>query len=96
MMAVEEIYQFLKENRGFFSAKQISLKLNLNVKSVRSSLNTIARYEDILCEYTYLMRGHKKKRVGLKTRKAWVYAHVKKTKGDETNGRRNTKKRKRN
>ena len=75
-MGVEEVYNFLKKKKGFHSAKQIAKALKLNVTSIRKSLNTVTRYEDIVCEYNHLMRKKAYKSAGLKMRKAWVYAHA--------------------
>lgn len=75
-MGVEEVYNFLKKKKGYHSAKEIAFALKLNVHSIRKSLNVILRYDDIVSEYAHLMRNKAHKGVGLKTRKAWLYAHV--------------------
>ena len=75
-MGVDEVYRYLKKYKGFHSAQKIADKLDYNVKSIRESLNVISRYKDIICEYLHLIRNKTKKRVGLKTKRTWVYAHV--------------------
>jgi len=75
-MGVEEVYDFLKENKGFHTAKDIYTKLSLNQKSVSKSLNTISRYEDIMCKFIHLDTRQGIYKSGLRTKKAWVYAHV--------------------
>jgi len=77
MMTVEEIYDYLKDNKGFHSARQIANNLELNIRSVNRSLKGIATYDEIDCQYVHLVRNHKDKNVGLKTKKAWVYSYVK-------------------
>ena len=80
MMAVDEIYDYLKDNKGFHSAKQIATALGIRTQAVNKSLKVVVTYKDIACKYVPLVRKHKGKRVGLKTKKAWVYAHKKRRK----------------
>ena len=77
IMGVDEIYDYLKKNKGYHSAKQIAEKLGMNVKSIRKSLSTIMTYKEIVCNYTHMMRNKARKRVGLKTRRTWLYAYKK-------------------
>ena len=84
-MGVEEIYEYLKENEGFHSAAEITLELDLNRKTIDRALGIVTRYEDITCQFLQLERKAIQGRVGLKTKRTWVYAHVNqiKNKGDE-------------
>ncbi len=84
-MGVTEIYDYLKSHKGFHSTEQIAANLDVSARSIRKSINTVARYDDILCEYqqterkkTYSKKGIGRSSfgVGKKSRKAWVYAHV--------------------
>ncbi len=75
-MGVEEVYGYLKTHKGFHTAAKISNKLGLNEKSIRNSLGVVARYDDIVCEYIQLIRDKIRGRIGLKTKRTWVYAHV--------------------
>ena len=49
-MGVTEIYDYLKTHEGFYLTEQIAAGLNVSARSVRKSINTVARYDDILCE----------------------------------------------
>ncbi len=75
-MGVDEIYNFLKENKGFHSAKQISEGVKVSNRSVSKSINIITRYKDITCEYIYQNIREGIYKSNLRTRKTWVYAHV--------------------
>ena len=86
-MGVEQIYNYLKNHKGFHSARDIYKALKLNQKSVSKSLNAIATFDDVVCEYAHIIRGKAHKSVGLKARKAWVYAHVSQIKGGDKIGR---------
>lgn len=94
-MGVDKIYDFLKENKGFHSALQISDGVNVSHRAVKNSLNVIIRYPDITSKYAHLVRNKKYtmrnktyQGIGLKTKKAWLYAYAKKNKGDDVNGKR--------
>ena len=75
-MGIEEVYNFLKRRKGFYSVKQISDALELTVMSIRESLNTVMRYDDIVCEFKHLDIRRGVYKSGLKTKRTWVYAHV--------------------
>ena len=75
-MGIEEVYNFLKRRKGFYSVKQISDALELTVMSIRQSLKTIARYDDIVCEFKHLDIRRGIYKLGLKTKRTWVYSHV--------------------
>lgn len=77
-MAVEEIYQFLKEHKGvYYSAKQIAEQLGLSQQTTSRSLNVISRYADISCEYKKLDIRSLNRLLQLATKQSWVYAYVK-------------------
>ena len=75
-MGVDEVYNFLKEIKGFHTAVEIAKELNINERGIRESLAIITRYNDIVCKNVQLIRNTIIGRVGLKTKKTWVYAHV--------------------
>ena len=75
-MGVEEVYNFLKKHKGYHSVKEISKGVKVSHRAVKKSINIISRYEDIVSKYAHLMRDKARKGVGIKTRKAWLYAHV--------------------
>lgn len=80
-MGVEEIYEFLKENKGFYSARQLSEELGIRQQTISRSLNIVSRYDDIVCEHHKLNIRHKSNihdpTRNLPTRRTWVYAYKK-------------------
>ncbi len=82
-MGVEQVYNYLKKHKGFYSVKQIAKALKLNVMSIRNSLKVVATYPDIVCEFAYLKIRHSIYKSGLKTKRTWVYAHVNSKKNKE-------------
>ncbi len=90
-MTAEDIYEFLKKNKGqFYSTRQISEELEIRQQTVSRSLNILSRYDDIVCEYRKLYSRYgsryKKNKKNSATKQSWVYAYVK-NKGDDKIGR---------
>lgn len=75
-MGVEEVYNYLKENEGYHSAKEISNAIGIRTQAVNKSLNVISRYDDINGLYQSLNIRHFKDKL-CRTKRSWVYSYVK-------------------
>ena len=80
-MGAEEVYCFLKKNKGWHTALKIANDLNINPTGVRRSLKILTRYDDIACEYRHTVQKHsnwkkpEEKTVTRRSRMAWMYKY---------------------